>query len=258
MTAETEIERNIVTIQPLRNSGHAQRYHAVLASAAAKDDLHSAPLAATSTAPRWHGECRGLKEEFTEFEFQAVSCSLNIRAAFVFTFSPSISISRTYDTLLQLQDWPKAQLIIESIENAANQAMQALYTALGSLVWAAGTRRWQRGERQGISWTAVLFDIGSAEGDDRRERHFLISSNAKDFSSASSKAFTECLTNAWPEWDFPQVPRSAIDAFRKRKDKIEKAALALENANPKRKAELMAKTRAKKQKETTLEHLRRV
>jgi hypothetical protein len=257
MTPKTEFERNFVTVQPLRNSGHAQRYHAVLASPDAKDH-QGVPLAATSTSPRWHGECRGLKEEVTEHEFQAVSCSRDVRAAFVFTFAPSMSVSHTYELLLQLQDWRKAQFIIQSIENSANYAIQELCTALGSLVWAAGTRRWQRGERTGICWTAVVFDISSAEGDVRRERHYLISSNAKAFSSASSEAFTECLTNAWPEWEMSQVPQSAIDAFRKRKDEIEKAVLALDTTSAKRKAGLMAKTRAKKQKEITPEHLRRV
>ena len=174
MTAKTEIERNFVTIQPLRNSGQAQRYHAMLASPCAKDNIQGAPLAATSTSPRWHGECRGLKEAVTEFEFQAVSCSRNVRAAFVFTFSPSISISHTYELLLQQHDWLKAQLIIESIENAANHAMLELDAALGFLVWAACTRRWQRRERTGMCWTAVLFDISSAESDGRRERHYLI------------------------------------------------------------------------------------
>jgi hypothetical protein len=249
MTTKTECERNIVTVQPLRNSGQAQRYYAVLASTAAKDDLHSATLAATSTSPRWHGECRGLKDDVTEFEFQAVSCSRDVRAAFVFTFAPSLSISHTYDILLQQQDWLNAQLIIQSVENAANHAMQELFTALGSLVWAAGTRRWQRGERTGMCWTAVLFDISSAEGDVRRERHNFISSNAKDFSSASSKALTECLASAWPEREFSRVPQSAIDAFRIRRDEIEKAVLALDTTSAKRKAGLMAKTRAKKQKE---------
>jgi hypothetical protein len=188
------------TIRPLRNSAQAERYYGVLASSSTRENPLDTPLAATSTSPRWYGDCRGLNENVTEFEFQAVCCSRNVRAAFAFTFSPSTSILQTYERLLQQHDWLKAQIIIQSIENAANHTMHELYSALDFLVWAACTRRWQRGDREGVCWNAVLFDISSAEGDAHRERHYLITKNAKNFYSASSEAFTECLTNAWPEW----------------------------------------------------------
>jgi hypothetical protein len=123
-----------------------------------------------------------------------------VRAAYAYTFSPSLSVSQAYERLLHQHDWHHSQLILQAIETAANHAMQEVQDALGLLVWAASTSRWQRGDRQGVCWNAVLFDISSAEGEDRRKQRLSILRNTQKLYSTFSDAFTENLTNAWPEW----------------------------------------------------------
>jgi hypothetical protein len=188
------------TMLPLRNSAQSQRYYAVLSASGANEHLSTAPLAATLTPPRWHGECRGLSKNVTEHEFNAVSCSRDIRFAYAFAFSPSLSMSQTYERILQKHDWHHSQLILEAIENATNYVMQELQSAMGHLVWASSTARWQRGDRQGICWNTVLFDISSAQIEDRRKRSHFIRTHIKTFDTACSEALTKYLTTAWPEW----------------------------------------------------------
>lgn len=188
------------TIRPLRDSAAARFYYQVLSASGAPEHLVTAPPTATSTSPRWHGECRGLSHNVTEFEFLSVCASRNVRAAYAYTFSPSLSVSQTYERLIHQHDWHHSQLILQAIETAANHAMQEIQAALGLLVWAASTARWQRDDRHGISWNAVLFDISHAEDQDRRKRRLSILRNTKNLYSTFSDLLTESLTNAWPEW----------------------------------------------------------
>ena len=58
------------------------------------------------------------------------------------------------------------------------------------------------------------------------------------------------------KWEVAGVPQTVIDKFSKRTDEIEDEAKRLSIADPGRKAELGAKTRAKKDKELTPEELR--
>jgi hypothetical protein len=193
------------TIQPLRDSGQAQEYpEAVFTTSHQVRDPIPAPVPATSTRLRWHGESRGLSPYVTEHEFRAVCCSPDIHAAYAITLSPSKVISQTYERLLHVHDWHHACLVLQAIEDAASDTMQAIHSVLSPLLWAGCTRRWQRGDRHGVSWNAILFDISSAQHDDRRKRRCTFLSRRKDFDESFSEAFTKRLTTTWPEW------RSAI------------------------------------------------
>ena len=190
----------MLTIRPLRDSNQARRYYQVLSASGPAQHLVTASPAATSTAPRWHGECRGVSDNVSEYEFLLVCASRDIRAAYAYTFSPSLTVSQTYERLLHRQDWHYAQLVLEAIEAGANHAMQEVQAVLGFLVWAASAARWQRGDRQGVCWNAVLFDINSAEREDRRKQRLSTLRNTKELYFAFSDAITEGLTNAWPGW----------------------------------------------------------
>jgi hypothetical protein len=191
---------DMFTIRPLRDLAEARFYYQVLSESGATEHLVTAPPTATLTSPRWHSECRGLSHNVTEYEFLSVCASRDVRAAYAYTFSPSLSISQAYERLLRQHDWHHSQIILQAIETAANDAMQKVQAPLGLLVWAASAARWHRRDRQGVSWNAVLLDISDPKDQDRRERRLSILRNTKHLYSTFTDTFTETLTNAWPQW----------------------------------------------------------